>query len=354
MEVSGVFRRHNESTSLGLRAGELVEVKSFDEILATLDEQGSLDGLPFMPEMLVFCGRRKRVVKRADKTCDTIDHKGGRAMTNAVHLEGIRCDGADHGGCQAGCLIFWKESWLKRVGDAPDEQSAAPAAQPERLPPSIARGARRPGSGAAETDIRYRCQTTELNRATTPLSWWDVRQYVRELMSGNITAGELVRGLGFAGFRKLIEIGVGYRVLVALYNRMQRYRRRPSFPLRNGTLQETPTARLDLQPGEWVRVKSHEEILATLDTNNKNRRLSFDVEMVRYCGGNFQVQGRVNRIIEEKTGRMLRINHPCIILRDVYCRGEMSKYRLFCPRAIHHYWREIWLERSDANIDSAG
>ena len=39
-------------------------------------------------------------------------------MTNAVHLEGLRCDGAGHDGCQAGCLLFWKESWLKRVDQA--------------------------------------------------------------------------------------------------------------------------------------------------------------------------------------------------------------------------------------------
>ena len=36
-------------------------------------------------------------------------------MKNSVHLEGVRCDGEGHRGCQAGCLIFWKEAWLKRV-----------------------------------------------------------------------------------------------------------------------------------------------------------------------------------------------------------------------------------------------
>ena len=49
-----------------------MEVRSADEILGTLDEHGRLDGLPFMPEMLEFCGRRVRVQSRAHKTCDTI------------------------------------------------------------------------------------------------------------------------------------------------------------------------------------------------------------------------------------------------------------------------------------------
>jgi hypothetical protein len=33
-----------------------------------------------------------------------------------------------------------------------------------------------------------------------------------------------------------------------------------------------------------VRVKSYEEILATLDTAGSNRGLSFDAELVPYCG----------------------------------------------------------------------
>jgi hypothetical protein len=42
---------------------DLVEVKAPDEILQTLDANGALDHLPFMPEMIQFCGRRFRVLK---------------------------------------------------------------------------------------------------------------------------------------------------------------------------------------------------------------------------------------------------------------------------------------------------
>ena len=83
---------------LGLRAGELVEVLGEDQIMATLDERGELDGLPFMPEMLQFCGRRFRVDKLAVKLCDTIGSSGMYRMRDAVHLEGVRCDGQAHGG----------------------------------------------------------------------------------------------------------------------------------------------------------------------------------------------------------------------------------------------------------------
>ena len=40
-----------------LRVGDWVEVRSKDEILQTLDRDGRLDGMPFMPEMFAFCGQ---------------------------------------------------------------------------------------------------------------------------------------------------------------------------------------------------------------------------------------------------------------------------------------------------------
>src|SRR5258706_9654215 len=110
-------------------AGDWVEVLSKEEILRTLDKNGQLEGLPFMPQMFKYCGKHFRVFKRAHKTCDTVFPIRGRKMSNAVHLE-TRCDGEAYGGCQAGCLIFWKEAWLKRVGkeDIRDLKSQSNAA----------------------------------------------------------------------------------------------------------------------------------------------------------------------------------------------------------------------------------
>src|SRR5690349_11270502 len=110
---------------LGYRVGDWVEVKSADEIFATLDQEGCFEGLPFMPEMLQYCGKRFQVFKSAHKTCDTIKTYHNRRMLNAVHLEKLRCNGEAHGGCQAGCLLFFKEIWLKRVGNSDRKPKAA-------------------------------------------------------------------------------------------------------------------------------------------------------------------------------------------------------------------------------------
>src|SRR5262249_48625961 len=54
------LRRWLARRTLGheLIVGDVVAVKSWPEIQATLDASGQLEGLPFMPEMRALCGRR--------------------------------------------------------------------------------------------------------------------------------------------------------------------------------------------------------------------------------------------------------------------------------------------------------
>jgi hypothetical protein len=56
-----------------------------------------------------------------------------------------------------------------------------------------------------------------------------------------------------------------------------------------------------------VQVRSPDEIEATLDEKGMNRGLSFDREMLPYCGRTVRVKDTVDRIIDDRTGRMLKI-----------------------------------------------
>ena len=183
----------NKAEPLNLRVGEWVEVRTPEEILATLDKRGRLDGLPFMPEMLDFCGRRFRIFKRSDKTCQYTAGWSIRRMKNSVFLEAVRCDGAGHDGCQAGCLIFWKEAWLKRL-----ESDVVPVEIVRRLGLVSAR----PMGLCALEDVWtasqtittagekiYSCQETDVLKYSSPMKTWDPRQYVRDLRSGNLASG---------------------------------------------------------------------------------------------------------------------------------------------------------------------
>jgi hypothetical protein len=343
--------------SLKHRAGDWVVVRSKEEILGTLDGLGRLDGLPFQPEMFAFCGRRLRVFKVAHKTCDTIHKSGGRKMRDTVHLEGTYCDGSAHGGCQADCLLFWKTAWLRH----PDEGASAkqlPQVGPAGCAEDVVSRAVRASSDSHDHDPTWVCQATTLLEATEPLKWWDFRQYVQDVTSRNHSAWHMIKLLVAAGYRKLVDLGVGYRFLVALYNGFQSLRGGRPFPFSGGPIERgrpTPYETLDLQPGEWVEVKTAEEIRATLNRDGFNRGMRFDKEMLMYCGGRFRVRHRVERFIDQQTGKMTHMKSPCIELENVYCRAECSAMRLGCPRAINSFWREIWLRRvAEGQTDTSG
>ncbi len=327
--------------TLGLHAGEWVVVRSCEEILSTLDRRGRLHELPFQPEMLAFCGQRLRVAKVAHKTCDNIKKTGGRKMASAVHLEGARCDGEGHGGCMADCVFFWKEAWLKRIEDTEGQPLANPLIDEEGI-----RRCAVQGDDAAPPDPTYVCQTTALYEATSLLPWWDVRQYVQDVTSGNHGLLHMLRILALAGYRKLVGLGVGYRFLVGAYEAVVG----KPFPSGNGRIPEgspTPREDLNLQPGEWVEVKSQDEILGTINAEGFNRGMRYDMEMSKYAGNRYRVQMRVDRLINEQTGKMMEMKSPCIQLENVFCRAECTPDRLGCPRASNTYWREIWLRRVD-------
>ncbi len=331
--------------------GDVVEVKPAQEILAGLDERGELDALPFMPEMLQFCGRRFVVDKIAFKTCDTATWTGLRRMTDTVHLAGVRCDGQAHGGCQAGCLVFWKTSWLTKVsgpsngrgtdpGPTAPQEAGGSGCTRERLT-DVALGACRPRDAGASSDQPvYSCQATELTRAApVGIPFWDLRQYVQDVSTGNAPARQVVRGIAVGAFNRMQDLSRR-----KLPERL-RIRGGLRYPFIQGTADKTPDEKLDLQPGEWVRVKSIEQIIATLNADNRNRGMSFDREMLKYCGRTAQVLRRVDHIIDESSGRMLTMKTPCIVLADIVCTAD---YHRSCPRGIYPYWREIWLERVPA------
>jgi hypothetical protein len=106
-------RRVVVDDALQLRPGEPVEVKSLEEILATLDDKGTFRGLTFTPEMRQHCGKRYRVFKRLELMFDEY-HKSQRRVKNTVLLEGVVCGGAGLG-CDRSCFLYWREVWLRRV-----------------------------------------------------------------------------------------------------------------------------------------------------------------------------------------------------------------------------------------------
>ncbi|WP_162234073.1 hypothetical protein [Mycolicibacterium goodii] len=317
-----------------LRVGDVVEIRPLAEIVATLDETGRLDGMPFMPEMAAYCGQRAIVAKRAHKTCD--GHGNLRWLDDTVHLEGLHCDGSAHGGCQARCLMYWKTAWLSRVA----RNDSGPGGQEQSSPTAdLASQLARLGSTTYETSdgtVRYMCQSTEVNAATRPLPIGELKQYLWDVSSGNYTLAAFVRVMAKAVFNR--------------YQRWSTEHLPPVLWLRGGHRLDhiqghgvrTPKMTLDLTIGEPVRIRPRHEIEATLSKNNANRGLLFDSEDATWCGSSSAVIDRVERFVDDQTGEMIEIKSDCVMLDGVGCRGE---YWRMCSRGLPTYWREIWLER---------
>lgn len=315
----------------GLLVGDIVKIHSEAEIRRTLDADGALDGLPFMPEMLRYCGLQFRVFRCVDKINDMNTKTGVRRLRDTVLLEGLRCDGSAHDGCQAECHILWKQAWLQKVSEFKSlgtayrgEEGGGVAA----LSQTACVGLR---TKSAMDGSVYFCQMTELLRATEPMDWWDVRQDLRSVLLGNV---------GLMAFF--------VAALTRLFNAVQAFRGGCDYPSRpTSYLNSTPNKELGLKPGDRVLVKSKEAIAQTLDARDRNRGLRYDREMIRFCGGRFAVQRSVTKLIAEDSARMATMKTPCITLEGVTSTGEFLR---FCPQNEYVFFREIWLERDSSVV----
>ena len=337
----GMWVRRSVRFLLGgswLLVGDLVEVRSLEEIERTLDESGCLDGMPFMSEMVALCGRRARVFRCVDKIYDYGRSKTLRRLKKTVLLAGLRCDGSAHGGCEAACYLLWNHAWLRpanphgvghrgRRGDTP--RHAGLARRDGRAAPTDGNGSGCPSTnGGGKSTSRYTCQYTQLVAATMPLRPWDLRQDIRPLLAGNVTA-----------------TAFGVAVLTRLFNAVQRIRGGSGFPaMSQSTLKKTPSMAHGLVIGERVRVLSRAQIATTLDATGRNRGLWFDPDMTKHCGRSHTVAKRVERIIDDASGKMIELKTPCIVLERVDASGEFLR---FCPQNEHIFWREGWLTPDD-------
>jgi len=95
-----------------LNAGDLVRVRSREEIQATLDRWKSLKGCGFLDEMANYCGTTQRVLKRVEQFIDERDYRLKKAG-GIVLLEGALCSGG--GKCDRACFFFWREEWLEKL-----------------------------------------------------------------------------------------------------------------------------------------------------------------------------------------------------------------------------------------------
>ena len=100
---------------LSLRTGDMVRIRSLNEIQASLDSHGRIKGCRFMPEMEPYCGTIQRVFKPVERFINESDYTIRKAR-GLVLLENVYCQGvAEAGRCDRSCFYFWRTEWLEYI-----------------------------------------------------------------------------------------------------------------------------------------------------------------------------------------------------------------------------------------------
>jgi hypothetical protein len=295
----------------GFLVGDTVRIKPYNQIRATLDADGRLEGLSFMDEMRAYCGRSARVYRVLDKIYDYGRSREMRRLDRGVLLVGLRCDGQGHGGCDAACYMVWKEAWLDT------------ASHGERFAPSPVLQ-QQEGRAPPEPGKLFNCQYTELTKASQPGIAGRLRGFLEPWIVGNVS--------GAAWW---------VVVLTRVFNALQEWRGGATYPARPASGGQTSKPAEPVRRGDWVRVRTPAEIAETLDAKGNHRGLWFDRDMLKHCGQSYRVLGRVQRIVDIRSTAMIPMKTACIVLEDVHFSGE---FQWFGEQHDYLYWREAWLQ----------
>jgi hypothetical protein len=101
---------------------------------------------------------------------------------------------------------------------------------------------------------------------------------------------------------------------------------------------------INLATGDWVRVRTLEEIQATLNPWKELKGCAFLPYMVDYCGTTQRVLQPVQRFLDERDYKVKKAK-GVVLLEGVICKGTPVFGQ--CDRCCHLFWREEWLEKID-------
>jgi len=99
---------------------------------------------------------------------------------------------------------------------------------------------------------------------------------------------------------------------------------------------------IPFQKGHLVRVRSREEIQATLDPFKELKGCAFLPDMYQYCGTQQRVLKSMQNFMDERDYKLKKVR-GVILLENIICNGTPSFGA--CDRCCFLFWREEWLEK---------
>ena len=97
------------------------------------------------------------------------------------------------------------------------------------------------------------------------------------------------------------------------------------------------------KPGEVIRIRPKDQIIKTLDKNNRLEGCVFMNEMWQYCGSQQKVLKEVDFFFDECQFRM-RKTRNVVLLEGLHCSGKIPAFKQKCDRFCYFFWKKAWLE----------
>ena len=111
------WRKRKSSSVHQYNVGDVVRIRSKENISETLDYINKLEGCLFMEQMWEYCGDKFPVMKVVNNIFDEHSHKLHKVHSPLYILEGLICEGVvnsfEHR-CDHGCYFLWHEGWLEK------------------------------------------------------------------------------------------------------------------------------------------------------------------------------------------------------------------------------------------------
>lgn len=113
-----MFKREKPVRAPKFSQGNVVRIRSREEISQILDPCGQFEGCLMMDQMWQFCGKMFKVVKIVNNLFDEKEYKMYKTRSTLYMLEGLICDGevdSSEYRCDRSCYLFWHEEWLEKL-----------------------------------------------------------------------------------------------------------------------------------------------------------------------------------------------------------------------------------------------
>jgi len=116
--IARIFNRKEQDNKPEFLVGEVVKIRSIEEISQGLDLLKRHEGCLMMEQMWIYCNSNFKILRIVDNVFDEYQFKMFKTRGPLYLLEGLICNGkvdSFQHQCDRSCYLMWHEDWLSKI-----------------------------------------------------------------------------------------------------------------------------------------------------------------------------------------------------------------------------------------------